>query len=153
MIEKLKESGGKAFGFKVTGRVTADEVKAFEPQIEMAIGDRGKRTIGILADLSAMTGAEWAARWEEIKFLSKYAEHIERVAIVGAHKWENVKAEILAGTVLVQAETRYYHGPEIAARLALGEDGRSRRGARPADPAEGRADGGLRSGVQRGLAP
>jgi hypothetical protein len=113
MIERMKESGGKAFGFKVTGRVTADEVKAFEPQIEMVIGDRGKRTIGILADLSGMTGAEWAARWEEIKFLSKYAEHIERVAIVGAHKWENVKAEILGGTVLVQAETRYYHGPEI----------------------------------------
>ena len=113
MIERLKESGGKAFGFKVTGTVTADEVKAFEPQIETAIGDRGKRTIGILADLSAMTGVEWAARWEEIRFLAKYAEHIERVAIVGAHKWENVKAEILAGTVLVQAETRYYHGPEM----------------------------------------
>ena len=35
-----------------------------------------------------MDGAEWAARWEEIKFISKYAEHIERVAVVGAHKWE-----------------------------------------------------------------
>lgn len=108
MIERLKDSGGKAFGFKVTGTLTLDEVKAFEPQMEMAIGDRGKRTLGVLADLSGMDKAEWAARWEEIKFLSKYAEHIERVAIVGAHKWENVKAEILAGTVLVQAETRYY---------------------------------------------
>jgi hypothetical protein len=108
MIERLKDSGGKAFGFKVTGTLTLDEVKAFEPQMEMAIGDRGKRTLGVLADLSGMDKTEWAARWEEIKFLSKYAEHIERVAIVGAHKWENVKAEILAGTVLVQAETRYY---------------------------------------------
>jgi hypothetical protein len=113
MIERLEESGEKGVGFKVTGRVTAEEVEAFLPQIEFAIKDRGKRTIGILADLSAMTGADWAARWEEIKFLSKYAEHIERVAVVGAGKWEDVKAEILAGTVLIQAETRYYTSAQI----------------------------------------
>jgi hypothetical protein len=108
MIERLPESGEKAFGFKVSGRVTAEEVDAFLPQIERAIGERGKRTIGILADLSGMTGAEWAARWKEIAFLSQYADHIERVAVVGAKKWEELKAEILAGTVLIQAETRYY---------------------------------------------
>ncbi len=113
MIERLRESGEKAFGFKVTGRVTADEIAAFLPQIERAIGDRGKRTIGILADLSAMTGAEWAARWKEIEFLSRYADHIERVAVVGAKKWEELKAEVLAGTVLIQAETRYYPMDQI----------------------------------------
>jgi SpoIIAA-like len=113
MIERLRESGDKAFGFKVTGKVTAEEVAAFLPQIERAIADRGKRTLGILADLSAMQGAEWSARWEEIKFLSKYSEHIERVAVVGAGKWEELKAEILGGTVLIQAETRYYPASEI----------------------------------------
>jgi SpoIIAA-like len=113
MIERLRESGDKAFGFKVTGRVTADEVAAFLPQIERAVADRGKRAIGILADLSAMKGADWAARWKEIHFLSEYAEHIARVAVVGAGKWEELKAEILAGTVLVQAETRYYPEAEI----------------------------------------
>jgi hypothetical protein len=113
MIQRLKESEGRAFGLKVSGRVTAEEVEAFLPQLEMAIRERGKRTIGILADLTDMTGADWAARWEEIKFLSKYAEHIERVAVVGARKWEELKAEILGGSVLVQAETRYYHGPDI----------------------------------------
>lgn len=112
MIERLKESD-KAFGFKVSGHVTADEVEAFLPQLERAIAGRGKRTIGILADVSDMEGTDWDARWEEIKFLSKYAEHIERVAVVGAHKWEQLKAEILGGTVLVQAETRYYHGPDV----------------------------------------
>jgi hypothetical protein len=113
MIERLKESEGRAFGFRVAGRVTAEEVEAFVPQIEFAIRERGKRPIGLLADLSAMRGAEGKARWEEIRFLAKYAEHIERVAVVGAGKWEDVKAEILAGTVLVQAETRYYPTSEI----------------------------------------
>jgi len=113
MIERLPESGEKAFGFRVSGRVTADEVEAFLPQLERAIEERKKRPIGILTDLSAMTGAEWAARWKEIEFLSRYADHIERVAVVGAHKWEELKAEILAGTVLIQAETRYYPKEQI----------------------------------------
>jgi hypothetical protein len=113
MIERLKESEGRAFGFRIAGRVTAEEVEAFVPQIEFAIRERGKRPIGLLADLSAMRGAEWKARWEEIRFLAKYAEHIERVAVVGAGRWEDVKAEVLAGTVLVQAETRYYPTSEI----------------------------------------
>ena len=113
MIERLKESGDRAFGLRVTGKVTAAEVEGFLPQLEFAIRDRGKRTIGILADLSAMTGAELKARWEEIRFLSRFSEHIERVAVVGAGKWEDVKAEILAGTVLIRAETRYYPASEI----------------------------------------
>ena len=113
MIERLRESNEKAFGFRVSGRVTAAEVEAFTPQLEFAIKDRGKRTLGILADLSAMKGAEWRARWDEIRFLSKYADHIERVAVVGAGKWEDLKAEILAGTVLIQAETRYYPADDI----------------------------------------
>jgi hypothetical protein len=113
MIERLKESGDKAFGLKVTGRVTAAEVEAFLPQLEFAIKDRGKRTLGILADLSGMAGADWKARWDEIKLLSKYSDHIARVAVVGAGKWEDAKAEILAGTVLIQAETRYYPSADI----------------------------------------
>ncbi len=113
MIERLTRSEGRAFGFRVTGRVTSQAVEAFVPQIELAIRKRGKRPIGILADLSEMRGADWKARWDEIRFLAKYSEHIDRVAIVGAGKWEDVKAEVLRGTVLVQAETRYYATSEI----------------------------------------
>jgi len=113
MIQRLRESEGRAFGFKVSGKVTAEDVRAFLPQLELAIRERGKRTLGILADLTDMEGTDWGARWEEIQFLSKYSEHIERVAVVGARTWEELKAEVLGGTVLIQAETRYYHGPDI----------------------------------------
>ena len=40
MIERLKESGGAAFGFKVVGKLLSDEVTAFEPQIEFFIAER-----------------------------------------------------------------------------------------------------------------
>ena len=112
MIELLKESDGRAVGFKVSGRVTKDEVRAFEPQIERAMEHAGKRPIGILADLSAMDGASWTARWEEIRFLSRWKDRIARVAVVGARRWEEIRAEVLGGTVLVEADTRYYDAGE-----------------------------------------
>jgi hypothetical protein len=113
MIERLRESDDKAFGFRVSGTLTAEDLEAFEPQLEQAIARRGKKTIGILADLSALQSVEWGARWEEIRFISRWAEHIERVAVVGAGKFESIKAQVLAGTVLIQAETRYYPQAEI----------------------------------------
>jgi hypothetical protein len=113
MIERLKESHGAAIGFKVVGRVTADEVKAFEPQIEFVIAQRKERPIGILADLSQMEGADWKARWDEMRFLQKYTDHIARMAVVGADKWEEVVAMVLAGTAVLQAETRYFTSSEI----------------------------------------
>ena len=81
MIERLKESYGAAIGFKVVGRVTADEVKAFEPQIEFVIAQRKERPVVILADLSQMEGADWKARWDEMRFLQKYTDHIARMAL------------------------------------------------------------------------
>jgi SpoIIAA-like len=113
MIERLKESGGAVIGFKVVGRISGEEVKAFEPQIEFVIAQRKKRPIGILADLSQMEGADWKARWAEMRFLQKYTEHIARMAVVGADKWEEVVAMVLAGTAVLQAETRYFTMSEI----------------------------------------
>jgi hypothetical protein len=113
VIELLKEGDGRAIGFRVSGRVTKDDVAAFEPQIERAISHAGKRPIGILADLSAMDGADWSARWEEVRFLSKWSGHVARVAVVGAKKWEEIRAEILGGTVLVAADTRYYAAGDV----------------------------------------
>jgi hypothetical protein len=113
MIERLKESSGAAFGFRVVGNTTGDEVKAFEPQIEFVIRERKERPIGILADVSQMEGADWKARWNEMRFLQKYTDHIARMAVVGADKWEEVVAVVLVGTAVLQAETRYFTAPEI----------------------------------------
>jgi hypothetical protein len=112
VIELLKESDGRAVGFKVSGRLTKDEVEGFEPQIERAMEHAGKRPIGILVDLSAMDGASWSARWEEIRFLSRWKDRVARFAVVGARRWEEIRAEILGGTVLVEADTRYYDAGE-----------------------------------------
>ena len=67
MIERLKETGGAAFGFKVAGALSEEDLKAFEPQLEFFIAQHKKHPIGILADLTEMHGAEWKTRWEVSK--------------------------------------------------------------------------------------
>src|ERR1700690_3914373 len=108
MIERLKESSGGVIGFKVTGKMTDEDLKHFEPQIEILIAERKHKPIGILADLSAMHGAELAARWDEMRFLQKHTDHIARMAVVGADKWEEIMAILTAGASVLEAETRYF---------------------------------------------
>jgi SpoIIAA-like len=113
VIEKLKESAGVAFGFKVGGPLLAEELSAFEPQLEFFIAEQKKRPVGILADLTEMQGAEWKARWEDMRFLQKHTSDIARMAVVGADRWEQVVAIVTAGAAVLQSETRYFESSEI----------------------------------------
>jgi len=108
MIERLRESSGGVIGFKVVGKMTAEDIKSFEPQLEVVVRERKHKPIGILADLSEMQGADWKARWEELRFLQKHTDHIARMAIVGADKWEEIMAILTAGASVLEAETRYF---------------------------------------------
>ncbi len=113
MIERLRESSGGVLGFKVVGRMTAEDIKEFEPQIEFLIKERKQKPIGILADLSDMHGADFKARWDEMRFLQKHTDHIARMAVVGADKWEEIVAIVTAGAAVLEAETRYFDKAEI----------------------------------------
>jgi SpoIIAA-like len=113
MIERLKETSGVAFGFKVSGNLTAEELKAFEPQLEFFINEHKKHPIGILADLTEMSGADWKAAWEVMRFLQKHTDHIARLAVVGHSRWEEVMTILTAGLAVLQSETLYFHASEI----------------------------------------
>ena len=112
MIERLKESHGPAFGFAVTGKLTAEDIAQITPQIDAAIASH-KHPIGLLADLSAMHGATWAARWEEMRFLQRHSDHIARLAVVSNDTWEEIAEMAAVATAALQAETRYFHPSEI----------------------------------------
>jgi hypothetical protein len=112
MIERLRESAGGVLGFKVVGKMTDEDIKGFEPQIEFLLHERKHMPIGILADLSAMHGADWKARWDEMRFLQKHTDHIARMAVVGADNWEEIMAILTSGAAVLQAETRYFDASE-----------------------------------------
>jgi len=113
MIERLKENGETAFGFRVVGELSADDLRAFEPQLEFFIAQRKKHPIGILVDLTEMSGAEWKARWEDMRFLQKHTDHIARMAVVGAEGWDALAAMLTAGVAILESETRYFDSSEI----------------------------------------
>jgi hypothetical protein len=108
VIERLKETGGVAFGFKMVGKLLDEDLKAFEPQLEFFIAQHKKHPIGILADLTEMEGAEWKARWDDLRFLQKHTSHIARMAVVGAHRWEEVVDLFTSGADVLQSETQYF---------------------------------------------
>ena len=113
MIQRLRESSGGVLGFKVTGKLTAQDIEGFEPQVAFLIKERKNKPIGNSADLSEMHGADWKARWEEMRFLQKHTDHIARMAVVGADKWEEIVAIVTAGAAVLEAETRYFHKSDI----------------------------------------
>ena len=112
MIEKLKESHGPAFGFKVSGKLTADDIAGISQQIDFAIAEH-KKPIGVLADLSGMHGATWGARWEEMRFLQRHTDHIARIAVVSDDNWEEIAEMTGVSTAALQSETLYFQSSEI----------------------------------------
>ncbi len=113
MIERLNQSHGPAFGFKVLGKLTPEDIATLSPMIEEAIL-ANKHPIGLLADVSEMHGATWAARWDEMRFLQKHSDHIARFAIVCNDEWQELSEMVLIATSHLQAETVYCHRSEIS---------------------------------------
>jgi SpoIIAA-like len=113
MIERISEAGGAGFGFKAAGNISADDIKAVEPQIQREIANSHKHPIGILLDLTELKDVEWKARWEELRFLHKYGGPIARVAVIGARKWEELMGDLAGATVLMQADIRYFLPSEV----------------------------------------
>ena len=112
MIEKLKESHGIAVGYKVQGQLTTDDMPALSSLIETTIA-ANKHPIGLLADISDMHGATWAARWEEMRFLQHHSDHIARIAIVCHDEWQEISEMTLIATSFMQAETIYCKPTEM----------------------------------------
>lgn len=112
MIEKLKDSHGIAFGFKVIGSLTADDIIGISKEIDFVISEQ-KKPIGLLVDLSEMQGASWAARWEEMRFLQRHTDHIARMAVVSNDQWEEVLEMVMVATAALQAETLYFDESEV----------------------------------------
>lgn len=112
MIEKLIETRGPAYGFAVSGLLTLEDMASLTEQLDHAIG-KSTKPIGLLMDLSKMAGADWPARWEEMRFLQKHSDHIARFAVIGMSDWEEIASMVLVATAALQAQTLYFRESEI----------------------------------------
>lgn len=114
MIATLAESHGAAYGFNVVDHLTAADIAELATAIEAVIAANGNKPIGLLSDITAMAGATWSARWQEMNFLHRHSDFIARIAIVCDNDWQEVAEMAVTAAIGMQAETRYFHSTEIA---------------------------------------
>ena len=112
MIQKLPESNGIAFGFKVTGKLTGEDIDHITPLLDAAIAQH-KKPMGLLIDIAEMHGATWEARFAEMGFLRHHADHIARVAIVCNDQWQELSERVVLAAGGLLAETLYFLASEI----------------------------------------
>jgi universal stress protein A len=109
MFQKLSESSEKILGFKVTGKLTDEDYKAFVPQIEKIIREFGR--ISLLLELDDFHGWDLEAAWDDFKFGMKHIKDFKRVAIVGDKKWEEWMAKL--AKAFMRAEVKYFDGSQL----------------------------------------
>ncbi len=112
MISKLQGSTPVAFGFEAVGTLTSFDVFALSEQLDRAVAAH-KWPIGLLADLTRMNGADWTARWDEMRVLQRHSDSIARLAIISDDQWEGAKEMLLVASAFLQAQTLYFHSCEV----------------------------------------
>jgi predicted transcriptional regulator len=87
MIEKMNESSGPVVGYKVEGKVTPDDYRQLNPQIE-ALVDQYDDDVCVLLDMQEFGGEEVKAWLPDLKFGHRFHDKIAKMAIVGDKRWE-----------------------------------------------------------------
>ena len=118
-LEFHEEADGKVLNVRATGKLEKADYERFVPEVERLIGKHGK--IRVLFDMHDFHGWTLGAMWEDIKFDLKHFADIERLAMVGDKKWEELMAKFCAP--FTKAKIRYFDTSEAdQARAWIVED-------------------------------
>jgi ubiquinone/menaquinone biosynthesis C-methylase UbiE len=85
-IRLTEKNGGKILEARVSGKLTHGDYQRFGPEFVRLVKQHGK--ISILFEMVDFRGWTAAALWDDIKLDLKYFPGIERLAMVGAKKWQ-----------------------------------------------------------------
>lgn len=94
MIERMAESEGRVIGFRASGSITEGDYKTLSQQVQAAIDDAG--SVALLIDLQGFEGEGPSAWDDDLAFGRAYRHQIERMAIVGDHRWQELLAKLAA---------------------------------------------------------
>lgn len=111
-IEKYEPTHENVFGFAIEGKLTKEDMQNLLPELEEAVKKAHKK-LRLLIDVTEMHGANVKSEWEIFEFLKHHVPDVEYIALIGAHSWTKVMSEILADSVFIMAETRYFKTAEI----------------------------------------
>jgi len=119
MISAFAQSHANVLGFRMSGRLHADDYRQFVPAVDAAIAAHGR--VRILVLFEAFEGWDLAAMWNDFKFTTSHYRAVERFAIVGERQKEAWVAQL--GRFFTGAEVRYFEAAELAAAWAWLDEG------------------------------
>ena len=86
MLEKLGESSGSVAGYKVVGKVTVEDYRQLEPEIQDLVDQHD--SVSLMLDLQEFAGEEVRAWLPDLRFGHRFHDKIARMAIVGDKRWQ-----------------------------------------------------------------
>lgn len=94
MYERLNLTADNALAYRISRPLTSDEMHRIANELQGSIANSGK--IRVLIDLQSFPYADLTSFWEDLKFDVKFAQNINRLALVGGSKIEQWAARIFA---------------------------------------------------------
>ena len=87
MIEILPQSSDKTIGFKISGKVTAEDYDVLLPRLDEAISAHGKINLLVLmGDFKGWSGLDAAKA--DYKMGTQQYRQVEKAAFIGEKKWQ-----------------------------------------------------------------
>ena len=120
MITSIETGSAKLLGFKLSGKLTAEDYHGFVPAVEAALGTEGGK-VRLLALLEDFHGWEAKAAWEDLKFGVRHYADFDRIALVGDQRWEEWMASLCKP--FTRAEVKYFDKSEIDAAWVWAREG------------------------------
>jgi hypothetical protein len=113
VIEFMAESGGNVLGVRATGKLSrADYRDSLMPRTQSLLDRFPRLRVLFLMD-EAFQGWSLGAAWTNTTFDVKHRRDFEKVAMVGAPKWEE-RCVRTAATFLMNGELRTFRHDQLA---------------------------------------
>src|SRR5437763_7019055 len=94
----------------LSGKLEAEDYKAFGPKIEGLIREHGK--LRVLVHMHDFHGWTAGGLWEDIKFDARHFKDLERIAFVGDKKWEEQMSKFCKA--FTTGEVRFFDASQLA---------------------------------------
>ena len=115
MGAEITNVSGQVLTLKVSGTLTQPELASMQAAASAMFGAQGQWRILVLTE--NFLGWERGGSWDDFSFQSEHDVQIERMAIVGEQKWEEL-ALLFAAKGLRKFPIQYFNPAQVATARA-----------------------------------
>jgi hypothetical protein len=117
MSAEIIEASGNVLTFKITGQLKQAEFAAAQKRAGEIIRQQGK--VRFLVLIENFAGIDNAGDWSDVSFQMDYDDFVEKIAIVGDQRWEEL-AKVFTGKGIRHVAIEYFMTADVAkARMWL----------------------------------